>query len=312
METTDIETISPQAVNRWVAEEKPFILIDTLTNDHFKAIHLPGASHACVFEVNFLDQIAALTTDKHARLVLYGASEKSMDAAVAVEKLKREGFDNLFILDGGIEGWRAAGYRAEGESVNTPPLSEQLLALRDGAYRVDTDQSVVEWAGHNPNTKHDGTVGIKKGEIRVKNGKPVGTFAIDMDAIENKSLAGDESQPVLISHLKSDDFFFTRVFPTATFTIQSGMPRNEPYVSAPNVDVQGELALRGVKAGLSFPATVYQALDGTITAKARFDLDRTRWNIIYGSTRFFEHLGMHLVFDIIHIEVKVVAQRDAT
>jgi len=311
METTEIEKISAPAVNRWVAEEKPFILIDTLINDHFKAIHLPGARHACVFEVNVLDQIAAITTDKHARLVLYGASEKSMDAAVAAEKLEREGFDNLYTLDGGISSWQAAGYPAEGESVDTPPLPERLLALRDGTYRVDADQSLVEWAGHNPNTKHDGTVRIKKGEIRVKTGKPVGTFEIDMDAIENKSLVGDESQPVLISHLKSDDFFFTRLFPTATFTINSGTPRKEPYVSAPNVDVQGELTLRGVKAGLSFPATVYQAIDGTITAKARFDLDRTRWDIIYGSTRFFEHLGMHLVFDFIHVDVKIVAVKKA-
>lgn len=307
METTDIETISPQAINRWVAEEKPFILIDTLTSDHFEAIHLPGARHACVFEVNFLDQIAAITTDKHARLVLYGASEKSMDAAVAAEKLAREGFDNLYILDGGISGWRAAGNPADGESVDTPPLPERLLTLTDGTYQVDADQSLVEWAGHNPNTRHDGTVRMIKGEIGVTNGKPVGTFEIDMNAIENKSLAGDESQPVLISHLKSDDFFFTRLFPTATFTIKSGTPKKEPYISAPNVDVQGELTLRGVKAGLSFPATVYQAIDGTITAKARFDLDRTRWGIIYGSARFFEYLGMHLVFDIIHVDVKIVA-----
>ncbi len=148
MGTPAIEKISPQAFNQWVVAQKPFILIDTLTSDHFKAIHLPGASHACVFEVNYLDQIAALTTDKHARLVLYGASEKSMDAAVAAEKLEREGFDNLFILDGGIDGWRTAGYPAEGESVDTPPLPERLLALRDGTYRVDADQSVLPQSQH--------------------------------------------------------------------------------------------------------------------------------------------------------------------
>jgi hypothetical protein len=34
---------------------------------------------------------------------------------------------------------------------------------------------------------------------------------------------------------------------------------------------------------------------------AHFDFDRTRWNVIYGSSRFFEHLGMHLVFDLISI-----------
>lgn len=311
MATTHTESISPQTVKRWVDEEKPLILVHTLTHDHFKAIHLPGASPACVFEVTFLDQIAAVTTDKHARLVLYGSSGESMDAAVAAEKLAREGFDNLFILDGGIRGWLAAGYPAEGESVGTPPRPDRMLALQDGTYRVDTSRSVIEWAGHNPHTKHDGTVRIKMGEIGVKDGKPVGTFEIDMNAIENKSLAGDELQPVLIAHLKSDDFFFTRLFPTATFTIKSGTPINEAYVSAPNIDVQGDLTLRGVKAGLSFPATVYQGPDGTITAKARFDLDRTRWRIIYGSTRFFEHLGMHLVFDIIHVEVKIVAQKIA-
>jgi polyisoprenoid-binding protein YceI/rhodanese-related sulfurtransferase len=307
MKAANIQKISAPSVNRWVAEKKPFILIDTLTNDHFKAIHLPGARQACVFEVSFLDQIAAITTDKHAHLVLYGASDNSMEAAVAAEKLAREGFDHLYTLDGGISGWQAAGYPAEGESVDTPPLPERLLTLRDGTYRVDADQSLIEWAGHNPNTRHDGTVRIEKGEIEVKDGKPAGSFEIDMDAIENKSLAGDELQPVLIAHLKSDDFFFTRLFPTATFTIKSGTPRKEPYVSAPNVDVRGDLTLRGVKAGLSFPATVYQAIDGTITAKARFDLDRTDWNIIYGSTRFFEHLGMHLVFDTIHVDVKIVA-----
>ena len=312
MITTATGNVSPQTLRQWAETKKPFFLIDTLTHDHYRAIHLPEAHHACVFEVTFLDQIASITTDKHACIVLYGASGSTMDAAVAAEKLHREGFGDLHILDGGIEGWQTSGYPAEGDRVDIPPPPGRLLALLDGTYRVDTRQSIVEWAGHNPNTKHDGTVGLANGELVVKNGKTTGTFVIDMNAIENKSLAGDYLQPVLLSHLKSDDFFFTRLFPTATLTIRSGMPRDEPFVSAPNVDVQGELSLKGVKAELSFPATVFQDTDGTITAKARFDLDRTRWNIIYGSTRFFEHLGMHLVFDIIHIEVKIVAQAKGT
>ncbi|MGA6926613.1 MAG: hypothetical protein WBY88_13070, partial [Desulfosarcina sp.] len=72
MGTTAAKKISPQTLHQWVAEDKPVVLIDTLTSDHFKLIHLPGAGHACVFEVTFLDQIAALATDKHACLVLYG------------------------------------------------------------------------------------------------------------------------------------------------------------------------------------------------------------------------------------------------
>lgn len=68
MQTTTIEKITPQTLHQWMEAEKSLFLIDTLTNDHFQAIHLPGARHACVFEMTFLDQIAAITTDKHARL----------------------------------------------------------------------------------------------------------------------------------------------------------------------------------------------------------------------------------------------------
>jgi len=39
-----------------------------------------------------------------------------------------------------------------------------------------------------------------------------------------------------------------------------------------------------------------------------FDIDRTRWNVIYGSSRFFEHLGMHLMFDPISIQIRIVAR----
>jgi polyisoprenoid-binding protein YceI len=181
------------------------------------------------------------------------------------------------------------------------------LSLGDGAYRVDIDRSLIEWAGRNPNTKHDGSIGLASGTITVRDGRPTGAFTIDMTRIENRSLAGDDLQPVLIDHLMSDDFFFTARFPAATFTIRDGRPRDNAHLSAPNMDIQGELTLRGVKAGLDFAATVVQAADGTITARAQFDMDRTRWQIIYGSARFFEHLGMHLVFDHISIDVKIVA-----
>ena len=42
--------------------------------------------------------------------------------------------------------------------------------------------------------------------------------------------------------------------------------------------------------------------------EAHFDLDRTQWNVIYGSSRFFEHLGMHMVFDQISIELRLILQ----
>ena len=42
--------------------------------------------------------------------------------------------------------------------------------------------------------------------------------------------------------------------------------------------------------------------------ESHFDIDRTRWGITYGSPRFFERLGMHLVFDLISIQLRIVAR----
>jgi hypothetical protein len=62
-----------------------------------------------------------------------------------------------------------------------------------------------------------------------------------------------------------------------------------------------------VKAEQEFMATVTRTEDSGLAIEAHFDMDRTKWNIIYGSTRFFEHLGMHLVFDLISIQVRISA-----
>lgn len=46
-----------------------------------------------------------------------------------------------------------------------------------------------------------------------------------------------------------------------------------------------------------------------LASEAHFNLDRTPWRISYGSARFFENLGMHLVSDLISFQVKIVTCR---
>ena len=66
--------------------------------------------------------------------------------------------------------------------------------------------------------------------------------------------------------------------------------------------------MRGLRAKQEFDTTVNRLPDGRLTAEAHFDFDRTHWNVIYGSNRFFEHLGMHLVFDLISLQMKIVTR----
>jgi rhodanese-related sulfurtransferase len=287
-----------------IENKESFVLIDVLTGSHFEKVHLPRARSACVFEVIYIEQVKAIAENKKTEIVLYGSSSQSRDALVAAEKLQREGYENISVLMGGLEEWRARGFELQGDQ---PDISEPetMLRLDDGKYSIDTDLSVIEWSGRNPNSKHFGTVGIKKGQVEVKDSMVTGVVDIDMETIDNINLKGSELHPILISHLKSDDFFFVKMFPAAVLTITNGRAAKTPFLGFPNYSFEATLELKGIKADLDFQATVTKKDDGSLSAEAHFDIDRTRWQVIYGSARFFENLGMHLVFDLISFQVKI-------
>jgi polyisoprenoid-binding protein YceI/rhodanese-related sulfurtransferase len=301
------EELSPEELHRWTQEEKTFYLIDTLKFDNFSRCHLQNAMNACVFEVTFVDQVKSITDDKNSAIVLYGASNRSLDAITAAEKLEQNGYRYIYVLKGGIETWRSSGLSLEGDAIDDTSDPQTLLKLEDRSYRVDTDRSIIEWRGRNPNTTHFGTVKIISGELAVKDEIITGMFDIDMDSITNINLEGDKLQPVLIAHLKSDDFFLTHLFPAARFEIDNAMPVKEPFLSLQNYEINGNLELRGLKAQQNFMATITKTHENVLMAEAHFDIDRTKWGIIYGSARFFEYLGMHLVFDLISFQVRIVA-----
>ncbi|MBT8372293.1 MAG: YceI family protein [Deltaproteobacteria bacterium] len=290
--------------------EKPeTVLIDLLPPDHFTGRHIPGAKNACVFQVSFLDDVAAIVPDKQVSIVVYGASQNSQDAATALEKLDRAGYAHLTFLKGGLEEWSRAGYDFEGEAPDQQDDPQTTVTLPDGQYTVDAGASEVEWTGRNPNTSHFGTVDIAKGVIDINDRQITGMVEIDMNTIHNINLEGDELHPVLEAHLRSDDFFFTKMFPKAVFTVKEATRIDRGWQTAPNYHVNGELTLRGVSADLDFDATVAVMDDGSLAMEAHFDMDRTRWNVIYGSTRFFEHLGMHKVFDLISFQIQMIAAK---
>jgi rhodanese-related sulfurtransferase len=287
--------------------EKPeTILIDLLSPEHFASRHIPGAQNACVFQISFLEDLAVAASDKQVSIVVYGASRHSQDAAMALEKLDRAGYDHIIFLEGGLEAWHGAGYDLEGEATDQQDDPQTTMTLSDGKYTVDSDASQVEWTGRNLHSRHIGTVAIAKGVIHIQDGTVTGTVEIDMNTIHNINLEGDELQPVLEAHLQSDDFFFVKIFPKAVFTIKEAKRIEPGWLTTPNYHVNGELNLRGISAGLKFDATVALNQESSLAIEAHFDIDRTRWNVIYGSTRYFEHLGMHKVFDLLSFQIRMI------
>lgn len=281
------------------------VLIDVMTPEDYAACHIAGAGNACVYEMVFLDRIAEFAPDRDSCLVLYDATGTTRTAGEARDRLTQAGYRNVSILAGGLSAWRSAGLPVEGgETVAAEPR------LLDGIYLIDTEKSVLEWTGRNLNNRHHGRIDITGGELAIRGSRPAGgSIVLDMNSITNIDLQDQGWRDMLIRHLKSGDFFAVDKFPTASFRLTGWKDNEVSPPEAPNGTVTGELTIKDVTRTISFPAIVSPQADGGIKAHAAFDIDRTLWNIHYGSGRLFERLGMHLVHDIISLELFIQARQ---
>jgi len=179
-------------------------------------------------------------------------------------------------------------------------LSAFKSGIKPVTYTVDAAKSTITWIGKKVTGSHNGTISLKSGSLNV-NGKSVtgGTFVIDMTTI--KDADGSEK---LEGHLKADDFFGASKFPTSTFVI------TKVAGAGANVTVSGNLTIKGITKPLSFPATVAVNADGTVTAlSGKILVDRTKYDIKYGSKSIFDSLGDKAIDDDFEIAVKLVAKK---
>jgi len=299
--------IDHQELKRWIEARKPFVLLDVLPPEVFREGRLPGSVNACVYEVTFLDQARALVPDPRTPVVVYCAGESSRASEDAAERLSAAGYGEVHRFAGGREAWREAGYPFEGRPEG--PLVAEVP--RDGKYAVDLERSVIGWVGRNPGGSHDGTLRLKSGRITVKDGRIAkGVIEIDMTSIDVADLAGDMAE-LLKRHLESEDFFAVASYPVARFEIRRMAPIEGATPGAPNYEAEGELTAHGLENPVAFPATVSVRNANELALEAHFDIDRTLWNVNYGSGKLYAHLGMHLVHDHITIDARVIAQVDA-
>lgn len=179
-------------------------------------------------------------------------------------------------------------------------LSAFKNSTKPVTYTVDAAKSTITWIGKKVTGSHNGTVALQSGTLAV-NGKSVtgGTFVIDMTSIKDA-----DGSAKLEGHLKADDFFGTTKFPTSTFVI------TKVAGSGANVTVTGNLTIKGITKPLSFPATVTVNADGTASALAgKIVVDRTKYDIKYGSKSFFDSIGDKAIDDNFELTVKLVAKK---
>lgn len=296
------ELIQTAQLRTQLASTNPPLLIDVRLEEDFEAAHIPEAINNCVYEVAFRERLASIAPQRTWPIVVYGAYSGSYEARIAAEKLSKAGYTTVYEYRDGFAAWEAAGGPINKGA--TRPAEAQIV---DGARPIDLAESWVEWTGRNLLSKHRGRVGLRSGQLEFVQGQLIrGDVVVDLKNITCFDLQGTAAHEVLINHLQSDDFFDVERFPEALLVINSARKIDGASPGQLNYEIFADLTLKGVVAPLAFRAAAGVAPDGRAAAQAILSFDRTRWNVLYGSARFFQRIGMHMVNDLVDLEVKVV------
>lgn len=200
-----------------------------------------------------------------------------------------------------------AAFAGMGLSVLAGPPKKIVNAI-SGTYNVDAPKSTFKWNAKKVVGEHSGTVAYQAGNITINANKLAGAdITIDMASIDCTDLSG-EYHDKLVGHLKADDFFATEKFNTAKIKIKSASEIKGAATGSNNYNVVADLTIKGITKEISFPAFV--VINPTqVIANAELDIDRTAFEIKYGSASFFEGLGDRAIANTFNVKVRIVANK---
>jgi len=164
--------------------------------------------------------------------------------------------------------------------------------------RVNTKNSTVKWIGSKIASSHEGNVNIAKGVLAIEHGNLVGgEFSIDMNSIICTDLKADKGGNKIVKHLKNEDFFNVEEFPLAIVRIvRAEKGEGNMY------DILAELTVKGITNPIKFQANV-DVNGKNFQATAKMKIDRTKWDVKYGSGSFFDNLGDKAILDNIEFDI---------
>lgn len=205
-----------------------------------------------------------------------------------------------------MAGFLASCGGQQGDKAKTGEAQEVSVTSGDITLNVDLAASNVEWVGTKPTGKHHGTINLSSGELMLTDGTIVGgKFTIDMNSIVDLDLTDAESNGKLVGHLKSADFFDVEKYHTSVFEITS-VAVVEGSADATH-NITGNLTMKDVTKSITFPAMVTISEEGVTAKTPAFVIDRTQWNVQYGSKSLFANLKDNFINDEISLNINLTA-----
>lgn len=161
---------------------------------------------------------------------------------------------------------------------------------------MSVTDSKITWTGKKVTGSHTGHIKLLSGYLEKSGDDFVsGKFVVDMTSISNEDIDDPDNKAKLVGHLKSDDFFAVDKYPTATLVIQNG-----EKAGSDTYEFSGEMTIRDQTNPVSFEASA----DGK-TFRGTMVIDRSKYNVRFGSGSFFDNLGDKLIYDDFELEFNV-------
>jgi len=167
---------------------------------------------------------------------------------------------------------------------------------------VDTVKSIISWKGYKVTGEHSGVLKVKNGNLDF-DGKTLtgGSFEIDMTSLTVTDLKAGQGKEKLEGHLKSGDFFGIEKFPIAKFEITKVVSRGT--VGA--YKIIGNLTIKETTQQIKFNTSIKES-NGVKTATADLTIDRSEFDVRYGSGSFIDNLGDKTIYDEFDLSINLV------
>jgi polyisoprenoid-binding protein YceI len=160
-----------------------------------------------------------------------------------------------------------------------------LSGIAFGQINKKINDATITWKAYKAlNTdamSHYGTVKLKAGNIITNANNEIigGNFIIDLNTILADDMKGNKKMKLMLeNHLKSDDFFDVKKFPTAFFKLTTVKPSIDKKY---NYTFGGNLTIRNVSKPISFPVNVTNDGNKTIINSALFTFNRKDYDLNY-------------------------------
>jgi len=171
-------------------------------------------------------------------------------------------------------------------------------------FQIHKTSSHVNWTGKKVLGLHTGTINIKSGFIEMEDDKlKESEVAIDMTSIMVTDIDDAKTNQEFKDHLLHDDFFDVHKHPTSHLKIAKATRLNNGEYK-----LDGTLTIKNLSHPITFTARVERFSD-TLHSLGEIVIDRTLYNIRYGSGKFINGLGDKLIYDEFVLQFKLIAQK---